>query len=118
MTALIATAERIIEKLDGYPVVNEDDWSNLEYSEYGEAFDRDAHSEFARALRDELSDAAIEVIEAAPLHVLQEWFEAQIPSGEYQTDGYPNFRLAFDRVKRDSLAALLNQCRSARKIPA
>lgn len=114
----IAIAEAIIEKLDGYPVVDEDDWSQLERDEYDKFFERDAQSEFRRQLKDILCDAALDAVESAPIGVLLEWFEAQIPSGEYQSDGYPNFSLAFDRVTREELAKLLRVIRASKTASA
>lgn len=114
-TELIAKAEKILADLEDYPVLDEDDFSTLEYDEYAEFFERDAQGEFRRGLADCLSDRALDAVESAPVGVLMEWFEGQIPSGEYQNDGYPNFHLAFDRATRPELAKLLRAIRASRK---
>jgi hypothetical protein len=41
----LATADAILEGLDGYPVVDEDDWSELEYAEAAEYWARMSVSE-------------------------------------------------------------------------
>jgi len=114
---LISKAEEIIAGLDGYPVVDEDDFSELEWSEYCEFFERDAQGEFARDLgrKFELCDAARDVLENAPTETLREWFESMIPSGEYHHDGYPCFSYAFENSDRDDVARLLRSVRASAK---
>jgi len=111
---LVAIAEDACDKLEDYPVINEDDWSTLEYDEYYEFFTRDAQSEFARELgrKFELCDACRDALENAPVDLLITWFESWIPSGEYQNDGYPNFDYGFRAVDRDEMARLLRDIRS------
>ena len=105
---LVAIVQEANKKLEGYPVVDEDDWSELEWNEYCEFFERDCRGEFRRGLKEfELKDSTLDRIESAPVEVLQTWFESQISSGEYHHDGYPNFSLAFDRATRDEVAQLL-----------
>jgi hypothetical protein len=44
-SAALATADAILERLEGYPVVDEDDWSGLEYAEAAEYWGRLSVSE-------------------------------------------------------------------------
>lgn len=110
--ARVALAEEAAEKIEAYPALDEDDWSQLEHDEYYTFFCRDAAGEFRRQLGDcTVSDLAVDRVCDLPADTLIEWFEAQIPSGECQTDGYPNFSLAFDRVTRVELAKLVRLTR-------
>lgn len=116
---LIAKAIELTDKLEDYPVLNEEHWSELESDDYCRMFTEHAQSEFRRYLKDVLSDVALDRVENAPIDVLIEWFEAQIPSGEYQIDGYPSFDYAF-RVRhstgldRNDVAKLLKAIRANR----
>ena len=113
---LIAKAEEINADLEDYPVVDEMDWSQLEYDEYCKFFARDAKDEFRRHLKEHLSDRALDLIDSAePMGPLVEWFEAQIPSGEYQHDGYPCFDYALCDVSRDQIATLLRCIRDSKR---
>lgn len=104
----IAEARAARADLENYPVLNDTHYSNLEYEEYGKFFKSDARFEFKHALRAfELSDAALGLIESAPLDRLLEWFESRIPSGEYQDDGYPCFDLAFRNIERAEVGQML-----------
>jgi hypothetical protein len=104
------------EDLEVYPVLDEDDFSTLEYEEYYEFFRRDAASTIARELRrEEFSERVCDAVESADADCLIEWFESLIPSGEYQLDGYPQFDLALRNVDRDAVARLLRAMRRAGK---
>lgn len=113
---IVNKAETILDKLDSHPVVDEEHWSELEHEEYYDSFKRDARSEFRRELRDcEVSERFIDLIDDSEPDSLIEWFESQIPSGDYMQDGYPRFSLAFERTTRDELAKLAKVCRMAKR---
>lgn len=109
-SAKVEIVRKTLENLEGYPVVNEDHWSELEQSEYWEAFLRDSRSEFHRELKEfELQDSTLDRLDTVTdeqIEILASWFENLIPSGEFQTDGYPNFSLAFRDATRDDVARL------------
>lgn len=81
--ARIAEAERLLARLEDYPVLDEMAWSNLEQDEYHEAWKDYGKSDFVRGLVREfgLSDAAEELLDQDD--DLQAFFESLIPSGEY-----------------------------------
>lgn len=82
-TERVGLAERLREKLEDYPVLDEMEWSNLEWDEYLDAWSQWGRSDFVRALKREfgLSDAAVDLLDEA--EDLQAFYEANIPSGEY-----------------------------------
>lgn len=111
-TARVKIATDAAESLEDYPVLDESDWSELEYEEYYEFFCRDAAGEFARFLRrEEFSERVCDLVESADAGKMIEWFEARIPSGDYQDDGYPNFNLALRDIDRDAVAKLVRAIR-------
>lgn len=109
---LVSRAEKALKRLDGYPVFDENHWSTLEFDEYLRSFNDDASSAFRRAFKDDVSDAALDLIENAEPSNLIEWFEALTPSGDYQSDGYPRFE-TLEKATRDDLAKLLRTLRAA-----
>ena len=98
----IAEAEAMLESMDGYPVLDETHWSEMEFNEYLEAWKDFGHREFIRELeRAELiEEGALD--DSTPEQTI-ELFEALIPSGEYHTDGVPNVEYAIDNAKRNGL---------------
>jgi hypothetical protein len=107
----IAEAERILERLEGYPVVDEHHWGNLEHDAYLEAWESLGHDDFIATLE---SFKLIEegACDDCTKEATLEAFEALIPSGEYHSDGTPNIGLAIQNAKRgglnDEVCAILN----------
>jgi hypothetical protein len=85
-------AEAIGDKLESYPILNEDHLSQLEYEEYCEAWRRWGAKEFRRELVKELAlnDEQETLLDAIAEDVLMELYEKQIPSGDYMIDGSPS----------------------------
>jgi hypothetical protein len=101
-TGAISEAESMAEEMEGYPVLDETHWSEMEFGEYLQAWTDSGHSYFVKELeRAELiEEGALD--DSTPEQTI-ELFEALIPSGEYQTDGTPNVRYAVDNAKRYGL---------------
>lgn len=112
-------AEQLREKLEDYPILNEEDFSNREWADYAEGWADYGAEDFARGLKSEigLSDFAADYLADHPAE-LQEYFEACIPSGEYYTpegSGVSvNIRSALHGAYRDPVAKLIRRIRSAR----
>lgn len=107
----IAEAERLLESLEDYPVLDEMHWSQMEHNAYLEAWESFGHHDFIASLESfELIEkgACDECTKEATL----EAFELLIPSGEYHSDGAPNIGLAIQNAKRgglnDEVCAILN----------
>lgn len=98
----VAEAGAMLKKLEGYPVLNEGHWSEMELNEYFEAWNSYGHREFVREL--ERAELIVEgaLDDSTPEQTI-ELFEALIPSGEYHTDGVPNVEYAIDSAKRNGL---------------
>ena len=98
----IAEAEAMLESMDGYPVLDETHWSEMEFNEYSQAWKSYGHREFVRELeRAELVEEGC-LDDSTPDQTI-ELFEALIPSGEYHTDGTPNVDYAIENAKRNGL---------------
>ena len=110
-------AEALLEKLDIYPVLNEDDFSNREWEDYAAGWKEYGAKDFARGLKSEigLSDLAAEFLAEHP-DELREYFESCIPSGEYFTpegSGVSvNLRSALHGAYREPVAKLIRQIRA------
>ena len=98
----VAEAEAMLEKLEGYPVLNETHWSEMEFNEYLEAWTDSGHDYFIKEL--ERAELIVEgaLDDSTPEQTI-ELFEALIPSGEYHEDGVPNVEYAIDNAKRNGL---------------
>lgn len=101
---LVELGEKIEKKLDDYPVYNENHWSEKEFDEYYNYFNDYGKQEFTGSLvkKFNLHDVTRDFLQNH--ENLIEYFESLIPSGEYQTDGYPNFDYATEQATRDNLA--------------
>lgn len=111
----VAEGEALEERLERYPVLDEDDLSNREWADYDQSWSSYGARDFARRLQVEfgLSDAATDILEGEPL---RDFYEACIPSGEYYMPEDSGVRLqidyAADRATRDGVAALLRVLRA------
>lgn len=110
----VAEGEALEERLERYPVLNEDDLYERERAEYDLSWSQYGEREFACQLQKEfgLSDTATDALEGEPV---REYYESLIPSGEYYVPEDSGVRLqityAANRATRDGVAALLRACR-------
>lgn len=99
----VAEAERIAEKLESYPVLDEMHWSELEFNDYCRNWQSFGHREFIQELeRAELIEEG--ACDECAKEATREAFEALLPSGEYHDNGAPNISYAIDRAKRGGLS--------------
>jgi len=109
-------AESLRERLEDYPVLDEDDLTRREWEDYAAGWQDYGAEEFARGLKSEigLSDLAADYLADHPAE-LQEYFEACIPSGEYyipEGSGVSlNIRSALRGAFRDPVAQLIRRIR-------
>lgn len=98
----IAEAERIAEKLEGYPVLDDDALWQLEESEAMASWESCGKREFIQDLEKAalIEEGAMDDSESADVWEL---YRALIPSGEYWDDGGLNISLAVDYAKRHGL---------------
>lgn len=107
------------ESLADYPLLDEEHHSSLEWTEYGEAWERYGRKNFVDGLKKQfrLSPIALDRLENAPSDNLQTFFEGLIPSGDYYSaegDGvYPRIEYAIRNCTRADLAEFLLQLRKA-----
>lgn len=106
--------EALESRLESYPVLNEEDFSNREMEAYADAWSTGGARDFARLLQKEfgLSDRATDLLEGEPLLA---YFESLIPSGDFfdpASGCYPRVRFALREATRDGVAALLRELRS------
>lgn len=103
--SLESKVAEIQERLEDYPVLDEEDWSNREFEDYLESFEQNTW-EFCRMLQRELdlSDLALDKLQDAPTDKLREFHESLITSGEYYIEGYPNFRDSVRNCTRQDMA--------------
>jgi len=111
--------EAIEERLEDYPVLNEDDFSRREWDAYAESWAKHGAREFVRELSTEfeLSDAAESLLVLEGGEPLLSYFESLIPSGDYYDPAsgcYPRVGYAADRADRDGVAKLLREIRLTR----
>lgn len=103
----------LLEKLEDYPVLDEEDWSRREYEDYQESWSDYGASEFVKALKNEfkLLDSTADRLSEVDSHKLMELYESGIPSGEYyiaEGSGVSlNIEYSAKRLTRDQLAAFL-----------
>lgn len=99
-----------LHDLDGYPVFDEQHWSNKERSEYELCWShRGAKSDFiADIVKEfELKDTTEDFLIEMDWSWLAELHESLIPSGEYHNDGWPCIDSSVERMTRDDLAKFL-----------
>lgn len=117
--AKVELAESLRARLEDYPVLDEMEWSKLEWEEYGEAWNDYGADEFVRELGKafRLADATKDFLAEVEREELQEFFEACVPSGEYYIPGGSgvsvNIRSAIVHCTREALAAFLRTQRVA-----
>lgn len=112
----VKLAEELRSRLEDYPVLDEMEWSKLEWNEYLDGWKDYGASDFVRGLKSKfgLSDVAEELLDQDG--ELQSFFESLIPSGEYYIPEGSGVSLqidyAVDRCTRSILAAKLRSLRS------
>lgn len=103
-TEALALAESLREKLESYPVLNEEHWSALEEKAYDESWEQYGCEDFRKGLLAELGElhaAQIEDIEGRDSDSLRTLYESLIPSGEYFTADGQGVSLCIDRAVND-----------------
>lgn len=102
-------------RLEDYPILDENDFSNREWEAYAEGWASYGKRDFIRELVKEFgltynAEAVLENSEA-----LHEFYESLIPSGEYFVGEDSGVRLninyAVDRAQREDVAKFLRECR-------
>lgn len=117
-TEKVKIAEELRERIETYPVLDEFALSALEHEEYQDSWRDYGASDFVRSLVKEfgLSDAARELLDDCDGDALQEFYESNIPSGEFYTPEGSGVRLNIDyavrHCTREAMAAFLKQLRS------
>ena len=111
--ARMADVEGIEASLESYPVLSDDDFSEREFNEYVETWNRWGEREFRRGLErrfePELTDAELETLEDIDLMT---FYESQFPGGGYYEGESDGVSLPIDRalksVRLADLRALLS----------
>lgn len=120
-------ADEIVAALEDYPVVSDDDLSELEDTEYREQWDNCGWMDFVIALSEkfdiEWDSFEYETLENQPIEQLLEFFESLIPSGDYwipYSDGISiRTDIAVRNCTREQLDAFLEgQAKLKRIFPA
>jgi len=101
-TAALAEANRIAERLEGYPVLDEHALCQLESDEAWEQWESWGRSEFIGELeKAELIE--VDALDNTDTLLVWELYCALIPSGEYWDSEGLNISYAIDNAKRDGL---------------
>lgn len=109
-----------LHDLDGYPVFNEEHWSNAEMEEYHNCWERyGAREDFIRAIRKAFTaartdgedyaeeDAILDALDDVPTERFVELHEQLIQSGEYHdAECWPNTDLSIREMEWDHVEAL------------
>lgn len=113
--AAVKAAEEMARRMDSYPVLSEDRFSEYEMEEYQEGWEAWGKRDFAKACQAAfgLSDAATDALQDAP--GLQDAYEAGIPSGDFMRMERDTLQRSADRAEftRDQVAALIREGRKA-----
>lgn len=111
----VRVAERLAKRLENYPVLSEDDFSNREWVEYVKAWVIYGARDFVRELASvtPLSDRAADTL--ADWSGLQALYESGIPSGDYQELDGTRIRNSADRLTRDEIATALREARAEKR---
>lgn len=107
-----AIAEEIEASLEGYPVLDDDDFSTREHGAYLECWQSWGAREFRRELvkKFDLDDDQDAALDAADDDKLLEFFESLIPSGEFHGgERNPRIRGAIEACTRADLDKLLTK---------
>lgn len=121
--AKLAQIDEKLHDLDGYPVFDEQHFSDAEQEEYMRCWEKyGAREDFIRAIRKSFTaertegedyaeeDDLLDKLEEAPLDRLIELHESLIPSGEYyNTDCWPNTDLSVEAMQWEHIENVTNQ---------
>jgi hypothetical protein len=111
-----AVARDIEERLQGYPLLDEDDASRREEEAYNEAWNEYACREFIRGLAKQFSLWRVETyLDSLDVQTVQDFYQALIPSGEYHHDGCPLVDAAVKECTQAQLVAFIRGQRSERQ---
>lgn len=114
--ARVKLAEETREKLENYPVLDEEALSNLEWEEYNEAWESYGATEFCEALQNKFSLFSKSEQTLLEWEGLRDWYESLISSGEYyipESSGVSlNIRSAVFHCTRDLIAKALRNARN------
>lgn len=104
-----AEVEAIENRLENYPVLDEDDFSNREHEAYLEDWQNWACSDFISGLKNEfdLQDSTVDFLEGLDHEPMMEFFESCNPSGDYYDGEGCNVRSSVDKCTREQLATFL-----------
>lgn len=123
-TAALEEAERLLERIDCYPVLNEDAFSAKEWAEYERSWKDYGSREFIREIKKqfEIKDTTENFLDFLDPYELTELYEQGIPSGEYFTTDNSGVSLSIkcsvDKLEREELAAFLKEQRVKKKSSA
>ena len=103
-------AEKIRERLAGYPVLNEQDFCEREWNAYTEAWTswgaRSFINDLVKKLElDEATEEALDALEKE--HCLQLFFEKLVPSGDFNDEGSPAVSRAIANATIDDVTEFL-----------
>lgn len=104
-------ADKMLEKIENYPILNENAFSEMEYEEYYEAWESYGKGDFAESLQKELglSNRLTEYLKEKTY--LCKYYEGLISSGEYFTNDNSGISLCIDiaveSATRESLASFV-----------
>lgn len=105
--------EAIAERLESYPLLDEEDASSREWDAYLEAWKLWGARDFVRfAGKSGLSDRAVDLLDSADTEDLRALFESGVKSGEYYTHEGP--RVESCKLSRPAMAAFLRKLRASR----
>jgi hypothetical protein len=109
-----------LERLDGYPVFDEQHFSDAEQEEYDRCWRQfGADKDYVRAIRRSFTqlrtegeeypeeDAILDALDDVPVDRLIELHESLIPSGEYHDNGWPNIEMSVCDMTWDHLENLI-----------
>lgn len=106
------------ERLDDYPVLDEEDFSRREWEAYLAVWESgEGAKELAREMRKAgWSDCVTETVADGDADTVRVWFESLIPSGDYYCEDYPQIRRAVENLERlksarDRVAELVRKIR-------
>jgi hypothetical protein len=114
-------AEELAKRLDDYPLLDEDDFSEREWSAYAESWNSgDAQKDLVwRLKRSEWAHCVrtLELIGDGPSEVIRQWFEELNPSGcYYDESGSPAIYYTVQRLTSADLVALVRLLRKSQQV--
>ncbi len=97
--------QSIADRLEGYPVLDEEDFSRREWEGYQEQWDNYAQHDFEWGLRSTMNcEDHLDLIDSG---AFQQYFESLITSGKYYDSDGVNVEYALKNVTRENLAVFL-----------